>query len=139
MPARIGLRVPLRLELEHGQPTHAPMVHVAIGAIHTRLVLDTGSDVHLLTREIVAAAGELRPIGRGVSGAPIHGASAGPQVLRIAGRQVRLPSVLLRPEMGDPAAMLGQDVLRGTVVAIGPGPDGEVLWQVAALDDAPAG
>ena len=33
--------------------------------------------------------------------------------------------------------MIGQDVLRGTVVAVGPDPSTPVLWQVATLESAP--
>jgi hypothetical protein len=36
--------------------------------------------------------------------------------------------------LDDPPAMLGQDVLRGTVVAVAPARSRPVLWQVATLD-----
>jgi hypothetical protein len=286
---RVELRVPLRFALEHGEPTHAPMVLVAIGACHTRLVLDTGSDVHLLTREtaeaaglalgaidagtdhagaavsswlvgevpirfteategsasrrladVIAipapaafvrdgiggilspqrldlaafaildeiddelllvdgtatevaavlrrrhtdapilelfrrvtadvpivdaaiepypampfllnsgsshveldadhlpglAAGPIERTGAGVSGAAILGAPGGAQVLRVGERRIALASVILRRDMGDPPAMLGQDVLRGTVLAVGPDPGTVVLWQVPTSVDA---
>lgn len=290
--SRIVLRAPLRFDRQDGTPEHAPMVLAAIGAIHTRLVLDTGSDVHLLTREVAEAAGlamagedegtdhtgtdhagtavssrlvgdvpitlleaadapsmltlhdviaipapaafiaagiggilsphrldqrayavldqvadelllvdgspedvrelllQRRPapavlvlprestrdvpiveagvgaypavpflfntgsrdtevardaarglaggavevIGRSVSGAEILGSPAGPQVLRLATGRVALDAVMLRSEMGEPPAMLGQDVLRGTVLAVGPQRGSPVLWQVAAVD-----
>jgi len=295
--SRIVLRAPLRFDRQDGTPEHAPMVLAAIGAIHTRLVLDTGSDVHLLTREVAEAAGlamageddgtdhtgtdhtgtdhagtavssrlvgdvpitlleaadapsmltlhdvvaipapaafaaagiggilsphrldqrayavvdevadelllvdgslddvrelllQRRPapavlvltrestrdvpiveagvgaypavpflfntgsrdtevardaapglaggavevIGRSVSGAEILGSPAGPQVLRMATGRVALDAVMLRSEMGEPPAMLGQDVLRGTVLAVGPERGSPVLWQVATVD-----
>jgi hypothetical protein len=286
----IVLRVPIRFDAQNGDPIHAPVVLATIGAIHTRLILDTGSDVHLLTAELAEAAGlslttldegtdhagssldswlvgdvvvvfdqaspadalllhdvvaipapaafssqgiggilspqrlhttafavidetndeltladadadairawllarrgtpdviaiprlpgDLRPIvqvsiephpelqvlvntggrhtefapeavpglaggaieriGTGVSGAAVMGARAGIGVLRLGNHRVALPSVMLRPSMTDPPAMLGQDVLRGTVVAVGPDPATPILWQVAELDEEAA-
>jgi hypothetical protein len=72
-------------------------------------------------------------IGRSVSGADDIGSAAGPRVLRHPGGLVALEAVMLRSVMGDPAAMLGQDVLRGTVLAIGPERGSPVLWQVETL------
>jgi hypothetical protein len=280
------LRAPIRFVAENGDPVHAPVVLATIGAIHTRLVLDTGSDVHLLTRETAEAAdlaltgadigtdhagteleswlvgdvqlsldeaapaearlelhhvvaipapaafiergiggilspqrlhptafaiidevddelalldadaegirgsildrqpgievlalerapgdarpiveaaiephgpvpvlvntggrhtefepstvpglagGELERIGVGVSGADVLGAEAGRQVLALGGVRVAVPSLKLRTGMADPPAMLGQDIIRGTVVAVGPDPATPVLWQVAPI------
>jgi hypothetical protein len=284
VPLSIVLRVPIRFEAENGDPLHAPVVLATIGAIHTRLILDTGSDVHLLTAELAGASGlplttvdegtdhagsslnswlvgnvpvafdeasspgtielrgvvaipapaafldhgiggilspqrlhptafavideiddeltladgtadairawllarrpmpavlalqrraddrpivqasiephpelaalvntggrhtefvpeavpgpaigELERIGTGVSGAAVMGARAGSGVLRLGDHRVALSSVILRSGMVDPPAMLGQDVLRGTVVAVGPDAATPVLWQVAEL------
>jgi hypothetical protein len=280
------LRAPIRFTAESGEPVHAPVVLGTIGAIHTRLILDTGSDVHLVTRELAAAAGldltdpdvgtdhagteldswlvgdvalsldeatpaaaeialrdvvaipapaafiergiggilspqrlhasafavidelgdelvlldadaegvrgwvlarhpgipvlllerapgDARPIvtaaiephppvrvlvntggrhtefepstvpglaggpleriGVGVSGADVLGAEAGRQVLAIGGVRIALASLKLRTGMEDPPAMLGQDAIRGTVVAAGPDPTTPFLWQVAQL------
>lgn len=280
------LRAPIRFVAENGDPVHAPVVLATIGAIHTRLVLDTGSDVHLLTRETAEAAGlaltgadvgtdhagteleswlvgdvrlsldeatpaearvelhdvvsipapaafiergiggilspqrlhptafaiidevddelgvldadaegirgwildrhpaievlalerapgDARPIveaaiephqavpvlvntggrhtefepstvpglaggaleriGVGVSGADVLGAEAGRQVLALGGVRVAVPSLKLRTGMADPPAMLGQDIIRGTVVAVGPDPTTPVLWQVVPI------
>ena len=282
------LRAPIRFVAETGEPVHAPVVLATIGAIHTRLVLDTGSDVHLVTRELADAAGlaltgvdvgtdhagteldswlvgdvslildeavpsaaeidlhdvvaipvpaafiargiggilspqrlhpsafaimdevdddlvlldadaravrtwilERRPsvavlaldrapgdarpivdaaiephspvpvlvntggrhtefepsavpglaggalerIGVGVSGADVLGAEAGSQVLALGGARIALPSLKLRTGMDDPPAMLGQDVIRGTVVALASDPATPVLWQVAQLGE----
>jgi hypothetical protein len=78
--------------------------------------------------------GALERIGGGVSGSDVMGAAGGAQVLRLGDRRVALPSVMLRPGLDDPPAMLGQDVLRGTVVAVAPARSRPVLWQVATLD-----
>jgi hypothetical protein len=289
-PVDIVLRAPIRFDAENGDPIHAPVVLATIGAIHTRLILDTGSDVHLLTAELAAAAGlplagvdvgtdhagtsldswlvgdvtvafddasqggslvlrdvvaipapaaftaqgiggilsphrlhetafavidevgdelslvvdeadrirawlllrrgtpdvlvlprrvgddrpivqaaldahpelsllvntggrhteftpeavpglaagEVVRIGTGVSGAAVMGARAGRAVLRLGEHRVALPSVMLRPGMADPPAMLGQDVLRRTVLAVGPDTSTPVLWQVAELAEGVA-
>ena len=46
-------RVPITFEAANGDTVHAPMIAGRIGSITTRLVLDTGSEVHLLTKELV--------------------------------------------------------------------------------------
>jgi len=78
-------------------------------------------------------AGTAERIGTGVSGAAVMGGTAGPQVLRIGEHRVRVPSLMLRTGMGDPPAMIGQDVLRETVVALGPDPSTPVFWQVEGV------
>jgi len=50
-----------------------------------------------------------------------------------------VPSLKLRTGMDDPPGMLGQDLIRGTVVAVGPDPATPVLWGVAQLQSHPAG
>ena len=84
---------------------------------------------------VVAADAER--IGTGVSGAAVMGARAGAQVLELAGHRIAVASLMLREGMADPPAMIGQDVLRGTVVVVGPDPSTPVLWQVPTLDSAP--
>jgi hypothetical protein len=82
------------------------------------------------------AAGELTRIGTGVSGAAVMGGSAGPGVLRLGAVRIAVANVMLRSGMDDPPAMIGQDVLRGTVIAVGPDQSTSVLWQVATLESA---
>ena len=287
---RIILRVPITFDTDGGKQSHAPMVHATVGGIHTRLILDTGSDTHLLTREIAEAtglrlsdvetgtdhasstmdswwigdveatlneaspgarplvlkdvvaipapaaftaqgiggglspqrlhpsgfviidqradellvvdgdaeavrayllerdpsaevltlerhhvdglpiieasiepfptvpvllntggrhtefepaavpelaAGDLERIGTGVSGAAVMGGSAGRQVLALGGRRIDVPALWLRSGMGDPPAMIGQDILRGTVLAVGPDASKPVQWQVATPESDP--
>ncbi|HTK45088.1 MAG TPA: hypothetical protein VL749_07040 [Patescibacteria group bacterium] len=282
---RVLLRAPIHFAAESGEPVHAPLVLATIGAFHTRLILDTGSDVHLLTRELVEAAGltpsavdqgtdhsgssldswvvgdvpltfeeadgpatrtlhdvvaipapeafttqgiggilspqrldetawavinevgdelvlidaapddlaawlldrrptpdviaierragDVRPIvaaavephgpvpvlmntggrhtefepgavpgleagdveriGTGVSGVAVMGAGAGSQVLVLGDRRVAIPHLMLRAGMADPPAMIGQDVLRGTILAVAPDTSRPILWQVSTL------
>lgn len=76
----------------------------------------------------------LERIGTGVSGAPVMGGRAGSQVLRLAKGTLEVAELMLRSGIGDPPAMIGQDVLRGSVVAVGPDPSTPVLWQVDTLE-----
>jgi hypothetical protein len=50
-------RVPITFEAANGDTVHAPMIFGRIGSVTTRLVLDTGSEVHLLTKELVDQLG----------------------------------------------------------------------------------
>jgi len=130
---------PAVLALPRSREAGVPLVQAAIdGYPVTPFLVNTGSRDTEVDPVTVPGlpAGELHTIGRSVSGAPVLAGTAGPQVLQVAGMRVALPSVMLRPEMGDPPAMLGQDVLRGSVLAVGPDPAGPVLWQVATLGDA---
>jgi hypothetical protein len=61
---------------------------------------------------------------RTILGAPIH-------FVAEDGEPVHAPLILDRT--GDPPAMIGQDLLRGTVVAVGPDASTPVFWQVVAV------
>jgi hypothetical protein len=50
-------RAPITFEVADGGTEHAPLVLGRLGGVATRLVLDTGSDVHLLTKELVDQLG----------------------------------------------------------------------------------
>jgi hypothetical protein len=79
------------------------------------------------------AAAVLERIGTGVSGAAVMGGRAGRQVLVVAGRRLDVGDLMLREGMGNPPAMIGQDLLRGTVVAVGPDASTPVFWQFVAV------
>jgi hypothetical protein len=106
------------------EPHQAVPVLVNTGGRHTEFEPSTVPGL---------AGGELERIGVGVSGADVLGAEAGRQVLALGGVRVAVPSLKLRTGMADPPAMLGQDIIRGTVVAVGPDPTTPVLWQVAPI------
>ncbi len=55
--ARILTRVPITFEVAGGGREHAPLIVGRVGGLVTRLVLDTGSEVHLLTKELVDRIG----------------------------------------------------------------------------------
>jgi Aspartyl protease len=50
-------RAPITFEVADGGSEHAPLVVASIRGVTTRLVLDSGSDVHLLTKELVDDVG----------------------------------------------------------------------------------
>ena len=55
--ARVLARTPITFETADGEHQHAPLIVAAVGGVTTRLVLDTGSEVHLLTKELVDRIG----------------------------------------------------------------------------------
>ena len=67
MDAEILARVPITFDTLDGSPQHAPLVVSSVGGIETRLVLDTGSEVHIVTKELVDRLGlEVEPGEEGV-------------------------------------------------------------------------
>jgi len=55
--ARILTRHSISFEVAGGGREHSPLIAGRVGGLVTRLVLDTGSEVHLLTRELVDRIG----------------------------------------------------------------------------------
>lgn len=72
-------------------------------------------------------------LGGGVSGADVMGAKAGEATLLVAGREVHVPSLAVRTSMHDPQGLVGIDVLRGTILAVGADVSRPVLWQIPAV------
>ena len=56
MGVQVVTRVPISFEAADRR-THAPLVSGSVGGIDTLLVLDTGSEVHILTKELVDRLG----------------------------------------------------------------------------------
>jgi len=127
LPRRAGYDIPLVDGAIEPHPTVAVLVNT--GGRHTEFEPGTVPGL---------AAGELTRIGTGVSGAAVMGGSAGPGVLRVGDVRIALPELMLRSGMEEPPAMIGQDVLRGTVFAVGPDQSTPVLWQVATLESGGA-
>ena len=57
MGVQILTRVPITFVPADGSPQHAPLVAGSVGGIETLFVLDTGSEVHILTKELVDELG----------------------------------------------------------------------------------
>ncbi len=100
MDVRILARLPITLGTLDGSPQHAPLVVGSIGGIETRLVLDTGSEVHILTKELVDRIGlEVTPGEEGVdhSGATMPSWSVEDVGLTLGGVDLTLGDVVSIP------------------------------------------
>jgi hypothetical protein len=49
--------VPITFDTGDGTTVHSPMVHATVGGVGTRLILDTGSTDHVLTKEFIDRVG----------------------------------------------------------------------------------
>src|SRR6187549_2533159 len=56
-PDREILDVPVVFDVEGGALVHSPMIHARVGGELTRLILDTGSTDHVLTKPLIDRAG----------------------------------------------------------------------------------
>lgn len=93
------------------------------GGTHTEFAADAVPEL---------ATGDGGRLGRGVGGADIRGTLVGSQVLLVEGRRVRLQSLAVRESMPELQAMIGMDVLRGTVLACCADRTQPVVWSVRA-------
>ena len=57
MPVHVLATAPITFDGADGSTGHAPLVAGSVGGIDTLVVLDTGSDVHILTKELVDELG----------------------------------------------------------------------------------
>ena len=91
-PPRILLDAPITFAVGDGV-THAPMVVATVRGVATKLILDTGSSDHVLTRELVDQAGlPTEPSEPGIdsTGASVPSWSVGDVTVEIAGRPFAL-------------------------------------------------
>ncbi len=89
--------VPITFETEDGTTVHSPMVHATVGGIGTRLILDTGSTDHVLTKELVDRVGAdsaTAEDGTDHAGAAVPSWSVGALEVRIADRPFALRDVI---------------------------------------------
>jgi hypothetical protein len=54
---RVLIDVPIVFDVVGGTTVHPPLVHATVGDVETRLILDTGSTDHVLTKELIDRAG----------------------------------------------------------------------------------
>ena len=100
MDVEILARVPITFDTLDGSPQHAPLVVGSVGGIETRFVLDTGSEVHILTKELVDSLGlEVEPGEEGVdhSGATMPSWSVEDVALSLGGLALTLRDVVSIP------------------------------------------
>jgi hypothetical protein len=92
----ILLDVPIVFDVLGGAVVHSPMVHAVVGTTPTRLILDTGSTDHVLTRALVDRTGlpiAVAEDGVDHAGAAVRSWSVGELAVRIAGRSFDLHGV----------------------------------------------
>jgi len=94
---RYVLDVPIVFEVVGGAAVHSAMVHATLGGVATRLILDTGSTDHVLTKALVDEVGlptEAGEPGTDHAGAPVPSWSVGEAVIEIGGHALDLHSVI---------------------------------------------
>jgi hypothetical protein len=69
--------------------------------------------------------------GHGASGAEVSGQVVPDQILKVGETRFKLPSLLVREEMPEPAGIIGMDLLKGTVLVISPHPNDPVHWLIS--------
>lgn len=87
-------------EAADGKTVHPPLIEAGVNGVHALFVLDTGSDVHLLTTETAERAGlRLEPGEDGTdhAGTSIPSWSAGDVELTLAGQAVTPRDVVVIP------------------------------------------
>jgi len=95
--ARTLLDVPITFDVGDRLTTHAPMVHATIHGTPTKLIVDTGSDVHILTIELAEQVGlEAEPgeAGTDSTGASVPSWTLGQVPVQIADQAFELQNVV---------------------------------------------
>ncbi|MGH2484269.1 MAG: aspartyl protease family protein [Candidatus Limnocylindria bacterium] len=121
----------LALEREAGDSTI--LVRAAIEPFDPVVtMLDTGGKRTAFAEAAVPTlfGGTLTESGRGVGGSAAIGSEVADQVLRAGAATLPVPSLLVREEIGTAQALVGMDLLRGTVLVVSADPLRPVLWLV---------
>jgi hypothetical protein len=93
-------------------------------------MLDTGAKMTYAAGAAVpglAEGGVRRSTGHGVGGTEAFGVDVPGRVLRVGGLELPVDLVVAEHDLGVPGCVVGMDVLRGTVLAVGP-PGSPVRW-----------
>jgi hypothetical protein len=94
---RVLVDVPITFETEDGTTVHSPMIRATVGGIGTRLILDTGSTDHVLTKALIDRVGVgATPAEAGTdhAGAAVPSWSVGDLEVHIAGEPFALRDVV---------------------------------------------
>lgn len=100
---RVVTSVPITFEAADRTTVHSPLIVATLGGIETRLVLDTGSEVHLLTRELADRIGlELTDGDEGIdhAGNIMPSWSAGTVPTKLADTDLALNDTVVIPAPG---------------------------------------
>jgi hypothetical protein len=93
-------------------------------------MLDTGAKMTYAARGAMPGLGEggvRRSTGRGVGGTESFGVDVPGRVLHAGDATLPVDLVIAEHDLGSPGCVVGMDVLRGTVLAVGP-PGSPVRW-----------
>ena len=96
----VQARTPITYEVRGGGTTHAPMIIASVGGVEARLVLDTGSEVHLLNEDLADELGlakEPGEEGTDHSGATMPSWNVGDVAMTMGGADLRLRDVVAIP------------------------------------------
>ncbi|MDF2735669.1 MAG: hypothetical protein K0S97_2292 [Chloroflexota bacterium] len=146
---------PITFETEDGTIVHSPMIHARVGGVGTRLILDTGSTDHVLTKELidrVGVDGEPADDGTDHAGAAVPSWSVGDLEVRVAKQPFALHDVVaiagpppfarwgiggfLSPQHLHPGARVLIDLLNDRLVVVGSSKadvDGWLIGRVPSL------
>jgi hypothetical protein len=94
------MRLPITFRAADGSTVHAPLIAARVAGVDTLLVVDTGSDVHLLTTETAERAGlplEEGEEGTDHAGTTLPGWSAGAVTMNAGGMELTLRDVVVIP------------------------------------------
>lgn len=97
---RVVTSLPITFTAADGSTVHSPLIIASLGGIETRLVLDTGSEVHLLTRELSERIGlvlEEGEDGTDHAGNTMPSWSAGTVPMHMAGTELALRDTVVIP------------------------------------------
>ena len=119
----------LRLPAVDGDGT--VLVEMAIDSFpSTVMMLDTGAKMTYAAKAAVPGLGEggvRRSTGRGVGGTESFGVDVPGRVLHVGDASLPFDLVIAEHDLGIAGCVVGMDVLRGTVLAVGP-PGSPVRW-----------
>ena len=93
-------------------------------------MLDTGGRGTEFSTDVVPAlpATHAERGGSGLSGAGVMGWRVGARTLRVGGERIAVDDLLVRDGMGDPPGLVGEDVLRGTILVCAADVERDVRW-----------
>lgn len=144
--------VPITFDTADGTTVHSPMVHATVRGVATRLILDTGSTDHVLTKELIdrvgvdSAPGEA---GTDHAGAAVPSWSVGELEVRIDRRPLALRDVVaiagpppfaawgvggfLSPQHLHPSARVMIDMLNDRLVVVESTGTDDDAWLIARV------
>jgi hypothetical protein len=141
------LRLPITFRAADGSTVHSPLTAASVAGVDTLLVLDTGSDVHLLTTETAERAGlalDEGEEGTDHAGTTLPSWSAGDVTMNAGGAELTLHDVvvipapapfrgwgvggILSPQHLDVRSLVVIDLVRDELTLVEGAPDEVAAW-----------